>query len=394
MPINNISQIPKLKGKLVVVRLDVNVPLSGKKVLDDSRLRQAVPTLRFLINRGAYPIIVGHLGRPQGKVVSDLSLKPIGYALGKIMRQPVKVLPLSFGSLAIKQAAKKNLILLENIRFESGEDKNEPSLAKQLASLGDLYINEAFSVCHRAAASLVAITKYLPSYAGLALSHEIDCLEQVIKKGTKPVVLLVGGAKIADKLPVIQKLLPRCQYILTAGAVANTFLLARRREVGRSLVDKKSLLAAKKILKKAGKKILLPSDALVTKWPLSTKQALVKSVTLVKKSEAIVDIGPQTIADYAVVLKKAKTIFWAGPLGLTEEIKWSHGTKSLAWLMQARSQGARAYVVAGGGETAAFLHQAKLSLNHISTAGSALLDFLAGQTLPALKALGYLKSKK
>ncbi|MFZ5391166.1 MAG: phosphoglycerate kinase, partial [Patescibacteria group bacterium] len=364
MAIKNISQITKLKGKFVLVRLDTNVPLKGKRVLDDSRLRQAVPTLRFLIKKGAYPVLVGHLGRPQGRVVPDLSLKPIGYALGKIIRQPVKVLPLSFGASAIKKAAKTNLVLLENIRFEPGEDTNQANLSKTLGALADLYVNEAFSVSHRSSASLVGITKYLPSYAGLSLRHEIDCLEKIIKKGGQPLTLLIGGAKIADKLPVIQRLLPRCQYVLTAGAVANTFLLAKGLAVGRSLVDEAVLKVAKRILKVGNKKILLPSDAVVTKWPLKTKQALVKKLADLKKSDVMVDIGPDTIGSYAAAIKKSKTIFWSGPLGLTEEPKWSHSTRSLVWLMQERSLAGKTYVLAGGGETASFLHQTKLSLNY------------------------------
>lgn len=372
-----------------MVRLDVNVPLQAKKVLDDSRLVAALPTLRWLLNKGAHLILVGHLGRPKpGKITPELSLKPIGYALGRLLRQPVKVLALTQGTQVIRRAAVSGPVLLENIRFIKGEEDNSLELGRKLGELGDIFVNEAFSVCHRAAASLVAITKYLPSYAGFYLAEEVRALEQIRQQGKPPVVAVIGGAKVADKLPVIAKLVKRCSAVLTGGEVANTFLFARRQPIGKSLYDQTELASARRLLKRFAKKIILPSDVIICRTSLKTKQAQWKQIKEITKQDIIVDIGPNTVGCYAAWLKLAKTIFWGGPLGLIEEPKWSHGSKSLAWLMHSQAKG-KSYVLAGGGETAAFLHKYKFTLDHISTAGGALLEFLSGAVLPGLEALGY-----
>lgn len=388
MPIKVINEAGKLNGKIALVRLDTNVPLKGKKIEDDTRLREALATIRFLARRGAKVILVGHLGRPQGKKVASLSLKPIGYALGKLLRQPVKVLPLSMGAGALRREAARGVVLLENIRFEKGEDKNEATLARQLARLGDVYVNEAFSVSHRTAASLVAITKLLPSYAGLHLAHEVAALEQVRRAGQKPVVALIGGAKVADKLPVIQKLLPRVAAVLTGGGVANTFLAAKGWRVGKSLVDKAALKPAKQLLKRAGKKIKLPEDVITDRVGTKRHEVMWRDAKQVSSSERIVDLGTRTVQAYAAQVKRARTILWAGPLGLVETPEWAHASLALGRLVTARS-GRRAFTLVGGGDTVRFFNQHELVADHLSSAGGALLDFLAGAKLPGLAALGY-----
>ncbi len=386
MPFKVISSIKKLQGKIAVVRLDTNVPLKGKKIEDDSRLRECLPTLRYLERHGARLILIGHLGRPGGKKVASLSLKPIGYALGKLLRQPVKVLPLSLGVAAIRRAAEQGIVLLENIRFEAGEEKNDTALAKELGKLGHLFVNEAFSVSHRTAASLVGITKHLPSYAGFGLAAEVAALEHVRKAGKKPVVAVIGGAKVADKLPVIRKLLPRLSAVLTGGAVANTFLAAKGYRVGTSLVDKTELTAARSLLKLAQKKILLPIDVITDNTRTKGREARWALADEVKTTERIVDVGTRTTLLYAPFLKAASTVFWSGPLGLVEEHPFRHGTLSLARLAAAHARG-KAYVVVGGGDTVNFFHEHKLWVDHTSSGGSAMLDFLAGATLPGLKSL-------
>jgi len=383
-----VSQAHHLADRVVLVRLETNVPLRGKKVVDDSRLREAIPTIRFLLRRGARLILLGHLGRPHGKYSAKLSLKPIGYALGKLLKQPVKIMEFKRGRDAIRRAAQTSIVLLENIRFEPGEDENSRELAKHLASLGDLYVNEVFSTSHHAAASIVGITRHLPPYAGFALAQEVAALERVRKVGSKPVVLVVGGAKVADKLPVISKLLPRVSAVLVGGAVANTFLLARGYKVGKSLVDRSVLKEARRILRQAKNKIILPLDVIVDKVVTKRHESIWREVNKVKPNESIVDIGTRTTQKFAPYLKQAQTVFWSGPLGLVEEPAWRHGTESLARLASARARGP-AYVLVGGGDTVAFFHEKKLWVDHASLAGGAMLQFLAGEKLPGLTALGY-----
>ena len=383
-----VSAIRKLEGKIVLVRLDVNVPMAGKKVLDDSRLRAALPTLRYIERHGGRVIMVGHLGRPAGKISAALSLKPIGYVLGKLLRQPIKVLDLSLGAKAIKRVAMAGPVLLENIRFSAGEETNDAALAKALASLANIYVNEAFSVSHRQAASLVAITKYLPSYAGFQLAAEVEALDKIRRQGKKPVVAIIGGAKVADKLPVIAKLLSRTSVVLTGGAVANTFLAARGYKVGKSLIDKSVIKSARALLRRAGKKIILPIDVIVDDTSTPKKEARPRLVEAIKSRESIYDVGIKTTQLYAPYIKKANTIFWSGTLGKAELSQWRHATEALGSLAAAHARGP-AFVVIGGGDTLAFFQQKKLWVDYVSLAGSAMLEFLAGRRLPGLAALGY-----
>jgi phosphoglycerate kinase len=381
-----ISEAKRLSGKIALVRLEMNVPLKGKKIIDDSRLREAIPTLRYLERHKARIVIISHLGRPGGKKVASLSLKPIGYALGKLLRQPIQVLPLERGSKDIRYSTKKGIVLLENIRFYKGEDENDVGFSKQLAQLGDLYVNEAFATSHRKTASFVGVTKYLPAYAGFQLADEVKALEKVLKHGVKPVVAIIGGAKVADKLSVIEKLLPRVSAVLTGGGVANTFLAAKGYQVGKSLIDKDIIKEARRVLKKGKNKILLPIDVIVDKVGTKKHESMWRKVRDVKFGERIVDLGTNTTRLYAPFIKKAQTIFWSGPLGLTEEHKWSHGSLSLGRLVSARARG-RAFVVIGGGETVSFFHQHKFWVDYTSLAGGAMLEFLAGEKLPGLEAL-------
>ena len=388
MPYRLISEISKLSGKTALVRLDTNVPMAGKKVVDDSRLQAALPTLRWLERHGAKIVIVGHLGRPAGQTVASLSLRPIGYLLGKLLRQPVKVLSLESGPQAVRRAAKSGPVLLENIRFEAGEESNSTALANQLAQVADLYVNEAFSVSHRRAASLVGVASKLPSYAGFHLAAEVEALARISRQGKKPVVAVIGGAKVRDKLPVIVKLLPRLAVVLTGGAVANTFLAARGYKIGQSLVDKGMLSTARKLLRQAGQKIILPVDVVVDEVSTKKPEAKWRKINEIKKNESIFDVGTTTAQLYAPYLKSAQTIFWSGTLGRAEQPQWRHATEALASVAAAHARGP-AWVVVGGGDTVAFFHQKKLWVDHVSLAGGAMLAFLAGAKLPGLAALGY-----
>lgn len=384
--LRSIASAKNLQGKVVLVRIDTNVPLSGKHILDDSRLRQVVPTIRLLERKGAGIILIGHLGRPGGKAVANLSLKPVGYALGKILRQPVKVLPHTKSAEEIKRQAGQGIVMLENIRFLKGEDSNSQELAKWLARLGNLYVNEAFSCSHRAAASLVALPRKLPAFAGLSLIHEVESLERVRKSGAKPVVAIIGGAKIGDKLPVIEKLLPRLSVALTGGGVANTFLKARGYKVGDSLVDKTEVKEAKRLLKKFPKKIMVPLDVVVDMTKTKLHEAWLKRVEDIGNRDKIVDIGTESSILYAKHIKKAATIFWGGPLGQVEEENWRHSTLALGRLASSVAK-RRTYVVVGGGETVGFFHQYGLEVDFFSTGGGAMLEFLAGIDLPGISVL-------
>lgn len=392
MIFKSIATAKNLHGKTALVRIDTNVPLLGKKVLDDSRLKEAVSTIRFLEKRGAKIILLGHLGRPKGKFKSELSLKPIGYALGKLLRQPVRVMPLSSSAEVIKQATAQGLVLLENIRFDKGEDINSSDLAKRLAGLGQIYVNEAFSCSHRQAASIVALPSKLSSFAGLGLVHEVEALEKVRRSGRKPVLAIIGGAKISDKLPVIAKLLPRLKAVLVGGGVANNFLKAKGYKIGRSLYSQAEVKIAKSLLRRAGKKIILPVDVLVDQPKTKQAEAWLKKVNAISFNDKIVDIGIESCIIFSNYLKKAGTIFWSGPLGLVEEPNWRHATLAIGRLVSALAR-RRVYVVVGGGDTTSFFYQHSLSADYFSTGGSAMLAFLAGEKLPGLAALGYYQKK-
>lgn len=393
MPLRSIASAKNLKGKIALVRIDTNVPLEGKHVLDDSRLREAVPTIRLLERKGAGIILIGHLGRPAGRIVSGLSLKPIGYVLGKLLRQPVKVLALSMPPEAIREQASKGVVLLENIRFNKGEDNNSQELARTLASLGHLYVNEAFSCSHRVSASVVALSRKLPSFAGLSLIHEVESLERVRRGDLKPVVAVIGGAKIGDKLPAIEKLLPRLSAVLVGGGVANTFLKAKGFKIGKSLINEAEIKEAKRLIKRAGKKLVLPMDVVIDRVGTKRPEAWLKKINEITPGDRIVDIGTESCILYARHFKKARTIFWSGPLGLAEQPNWQHATLALGRLVSALAR-RRVYVVVGGGETAGFFHQHGLEADFFSTGGGAMLEFLGGEDLPGLSALGYRYRRK
>lgn len=390
MTFQTIDQAKRLNKKIVLVRIDANVPMSGKKVLDDSRLKAILPTLRYLERKRAKIILISHLGRPNGKKVPNLSLKPIGYALGKMLKKPIKVLLLEQGAKAIRHEAEKNIVLLENIRFYKGEDANSTVLAKELAKLGQVYVNDAFSVSHRAAASMVGLPKLLPSYAGFNLNSEVEALEKIKKAKGQKLVVIAGGAKISDKLPVLEKLLPKAMAILVGGGVANNLLKAKKLPVGKSLVDDTVMKQTRAILTKGKKKLVLPIDVICDNTKISKPDANWRLVKEVKPQERIVDIGPKTCQLYAGYIKKAKYVFWSGPLGLIEEPHWSHSTLALGRLL-ASKVGRHTYALMGGGETVPFFLKHHLTMDYFSTAGSALLDFLAGEKLPGLKAIGYKK---
>lgn len=386
MKIKTIRQLKNLKDKIVFLRVDFNVAITKGKIDDDYRIKAAQETINFLINRGARLIIASHLGDPKGKIDQNYSLKLVATYLQKLLKRPVKFLGEVRSDKVLKAVSKLQagkIIMLENLRFEPGELTNDHEFAKYLASLADVYINEAFSVCHREQASVAAIKNYLPAYAGLLVESEIKALNKIFKP-KKPLVLVMGGAKISTKAPLINKLYKSADSILLGGALVNSFFKYQGLEIGQSLFDNKSLEDVKKFFqgKKLKKKIVLPLDLVV-----QGTGGFVRVCTPdgVKKKETILDIGPETISLYAQYIKKAQTLVWNGPMGKFEESSFKQGTLSIAQLIAARSRG-KAYGVVGGGETVTALNITKMSeyVDWVSTAGGAMLSYLGGEKMPGL----------
>ena len=430
MQIKSIKQLKNLKNKAVLVRCDFDIPIKEIKkyrnkkikIIDDTRLKACLPTIEYLLKKKCQRIILmGHLGRPGGKMVKNLSLKPVKNKLKKILRKDLrfKIYDLKFNFIkkipdSRFQIPDSQIAMLENLRFYPEEQKNDKNFAKKLSSLADIYVNEAFAVSHRSAASVDAIQNYLPNYAGLHLEQEIKNLSYVLQKPKRPLVVIIGGAKIETKLPVIKNFIKTADYILIGGAVANMFFKVMGYEVGKSLVDDKYLVEARRILKKSetspdiksgsplrSKNSKLEKDKnyslLITHYSLLlpvdaiTSKGKIKSVDEIKKNEYILDIGPQTRTLFCDKIKKARTIVWNGPMGYFEEKRFAKGTNEIA---KSILENKKAKSVIGGGETIQQLsnkHKAgeqQLTKNiFISTGGGAMLEFLAGKKLPGINTL-------
>lgn len=386
MKISSLKKIKSLKGKTVFLRVDFNVPIKKGKIEDDYRIKAGTETIRFLLEKGARLVIASHLGEPEGYDASA-SLQPVAARLKTLLKHPVKLLPEAVGPktlAAVKALKPGEIVMLENLRFNDGEYKNDKKFAANLAALADIYVNDAFAVCHRDQASVSAIKKYLPSYAGLLLEKEIIALNRILKP-KKPLVIIMGGAKIKTKAPLISKLYPAASHILIGGALANNFFKFQGLEIGKSVSDDDSNQYIKKFFKgkKLVSKIILPQDVVV-----KARDGRVKVVasSAVKAGDMILDIGPAAIASFAAIIKKANTLAWNGPLGKFEEASFKHGTLAVAYLIASRSSG-RAYGVVGGGETVEALNLTKMSkyVDWVSTAGGAMLAYLSGAKLPGLK---------
>jgi phosphoglycerate kinase len=383
-----------LKGKRVLVRVDYNVPLDNGSITDDTRVRASLPTVTHLVNQGARVILVSHLGRPKGQPNPKYSLSPVAKHLGGLLRKPVAFAADCVGPAA--ETAAKNLkdgdvVVLENLRFHPEEEKNDAAFAKQLASLADFFVQDAFGAVHRAHASTSAVTKLLPSAAGFLLQKELQFLGQVKENPRKPFVAVVGGAKVSDKIEVLEKLLEKVDTLIIGGAMAYTFLTAQGVAVGKSLVEKDKVDLAKSLLEKAkgrNVKILLPQDHLVVPAVEDSAAAQVTDGQSIPADKLGVDIGPKTMKQLADPVHQAKTIFWNGPMGIFEVDRYAAGTREVARLAaEAATQGAT--VVIGGGDSVAAVQSTGLAdkITHISTGGGASLEFLEGKELPGVSAL-------
>ncbi len=381
-------------GKRVFLRADLNVPLDDGRITDDTRIRASLPTIVYLLDRGARVILASHLGRPKGKVNDALRLKPVADRLSQLLGRPVRMTGDALGpgvQVAVDKMRPGDLILLENLRFHAEEEANDPEFAKSLASLADLYVNDAFGAAHRAHASTEGITHHLPSVSGLLMEREVDALQTLLERPAKPFHAVIGGAKVSGKLEVLAALLSRCQAILVGGGMANTFLAARGLALGKSLVEEEQLDNATRIVEEARRKrvrLMLPTDAVVAPQIHHRARTKVVAVDAVPKDQMIVDIGPDTVAAYTEHLAKAKTVFWNGPMGVFEHPQFAEGTRAIARSL-ARLTDEGAVTVVGGGDSVAAVEQLGLAdrMTHVSTGGGASLEFLEGKTLPGVAAL-------
>jgi phosphoglycerate kinase len=383
-------------GKRVIVRVDFNVPLKDGVVESDKRLKETLPTIKYLRDKGAAVILMSHLGRPDGKRVPEMSLAPVGKALSALLGTEVRFASDCVGEparAAVAALSPGQVLLLENLRFHSEEEANDPAFAASLAGLADLYVNDAFGTAHRAHASTAGITQHLPqAAAGYLMKKELDYLGQALGQPARPFVAIIGGSKISGKIDVIKNLLPRVDRLLLGGGMTYTFLKAQGIEVGKSIVENDKLELARQLLAEAGDKLVLPDDFLVTD-KLDFKGRTVGQTRIVGKTAIppdweAVDIGPGSIARFETILLAAKTIIWNGPVGVFEIDASAKGTMAVAGML-ATATAAGATTIIGGGDSASAVKKAGLAskVSHVSTGGGASLEYLEGKALPGVEAL-------
>ncbi len=381
-------------GKRVFVRVDFNVPLADGKVSDDSRIRASIPTIATLLNAGARLVLASHLGRPNGKVQDGLRLRPVGLRLTELIRRNVPVTGDALGvgtEDAVKRLRPGELLLLENLRFHPEEEANDPEFAAALAEYADIYVNDAFGTAHRAHASTVGIAKILPAYAGLLMEREIAMLSKLMEAPERPFAAILGGAKVSDKIKVIDNLLTKVDMLVLGGGMANTFLLAQGKAIGKSLAEPDRVDDARRILataEKNGVRVVLPVDVIVAKEVTRGTEYKTLPAEKIPASWHIVDLGKASQDLMVDALSDVRTVFWNGPLGVFEIPSFAHGTNAVARMLADRADAGATIVVGGGDSVAAVTKQGLAErMTHISTGGGASLEFLEGRELPGVTVL-------
>ena len=383
-----------VKGKRVLLRVDLNVPMQDGKVADVSRIERNTPTITEIADRGGKVILISHYGRPKGRDPKE-SLKPVVAAVARILGRPISFAEDCVGEVAEKAVAAMNpgnILCLENTRFHKGEEKNDPEFAAQLARLGDLYVDDAFSVAHRAHASVEALARLLPAYAGRAMQEELEALAKALHAPERPVAAIVGGAKVSTKLDLLGNLITHVDTLIIGGGMANTFLAAQGKSVGKSLCENDLVQTARDIIAKAkslNREIVLPVDAVVAQKFAAHVASRVVSVDEVGRSDMILDIGPRTIEYVISVLARTKTLVWNGPFGAFEHQPFDIGTIEVAEAAAELTAAGKLVSIAGGGDTMAALNVAGVTdrFTYVSTAGGAFLEWLEGKTLPGVEVL-------
>lgn len=376
-----------VKGKKVLVRVDFNVPMQDGKITDETRIVAALPTIEYLVKEGAKIILMSHLGRPEGEANPKFTLQPVAARLSDLLKQEVifKSCPVVVCD-TIKEMVDElqdgQVMLLENVRYRAEETKNDPAFAKELASLGEIFVNDAFGTAHRAHASTAGIADYLPCVAGFLIEKEVMFLGNAIENPKRPLVAILGGAKVSDKIPVINNLLGKVDKLLIGGGMSYTFIKALGNEIGKSLFDEESFDIAKDLLEKAGDKIVLPIDAAISDGFDPDANFYYGPVTEIPADKECMDMGPKTVAKYSEIIKSANTVIWNGPMGVFEFDRFGKGTLGIA---QAMAE-ANCTTIIGGGDSAAAVDKYALGdkMTHISTGGGASLEFLEGKTLPGI----------
>lgn len=390
MSLRTLDQL-NVAQRRVLLRVDFNVPLDGETVGDDTRIQAAIPTIKQLLQRDARVIACSHLGRPKGEVRPELSLRPVAERLSELLGTDVRFADDTVGDSAhqlSKTLQPGEIGLLENLRFNSGEEQNDPDFAKELASLADCYVDDAFGAAHRAHASTEGVAHLLPAAAGLLMQREVTALTKVLEDADQPLVLILGGAKVSDKIGVIESFLDRASSILIGGGMANTFLLSEGLEIGTSLAEPDLQKQAQDLLRDAAQKqvkILLPTDVVVAAKPEATDSVQTVSTNEVPEDQSIFDIGPETVDAFSAPIQNAGTIVWNGPMGMFETQPFDAGTTAIAKAVAA-SDG---YSLIGGGDSVAAINDAGLEdeIDHVSTGGGASLEFLEGKQLPGIAVL-------
>jgi phosphoglycerate kinase len=396
MTFRTLEDAPSLAGKTALVRVDFNVPMEGGRVTDDTRLRVALPTINKLRDAGAKVALLAHFDRPKGQRVASMSLKPVVDDLARLLGAPVRFAEDCVGDEARTVLADLDaggVVLLENVRFHAGEEKNDPAFAKQLAELGDLYVNDAFSAAHRAHASTEGLARLLPAYAGESMRRELDALDAALGKPQKPVIGIVGGAKVSTKLDLLKNLVGKLDRLAIGGGMANTFLFAQGIDIGGSLAEKDMAETAREIMAEAkaqGCELLLPVDMVVaTEVRPGAEARAVRAGDALSADDKILDAGPQTVARLSAAMDASKTLIWNGPLGVFEVPPFDAATVAAARHAAELTKAGKLVAVAGGGDTVSALNHAGVSddMTFVSTAGGAFLEWMEGKPLPGVEAL-------